>query len=166
MQYNIEILQLVVDNTNTNYPKTVIRAITAVSVEDTDTHRGAGIGWVFDLSAQAPADVFTPFEQLTKEQIMSWILVPGMAEQVSAAHTAVDQIFNPPVQEQQAVTPPWVPLPTVNTPAMAGGGSANTPYSSTSTLTTSTSTSLYMASEEHIIALIYKVLDDIEASKV
>ena len=164
IQYKIEILQLVVNNTNTDYPKNVVRAITAVSVEDTDTHRGASIGWVFDLSAQPPADVFTPYEQLTKEQIMSWITVPGMVDQVTAAHTAVDEVFQPSVQSEQALRAPWIPLPTVS--ANTNGASPANSTTATSFMTTSTSTLPYMPSQEQITALIYRVLEDIEASKV
>ena len=164
-QHWINISRLIVDNTQPEYPQYVVKVVAMVAGKMEGDTREFGIQYVFDVAGQPPADTFTSYDQLSEEQVLAWINSEGMAEQVADAYARVDALITPVAMPIQDATPPWVPAetPGLLPPAGAASASVVTDTSATSTATVVTS---FVPTEETLTALIYRVLDEIEASKV
>jgi hypothetical protein len=132
-EYTIEPIQLLVDNTQPEYPQNVVRIAANVSVHN-DAGHGVGLQYVFDVSGQPPADEFTAYDQLTKEQVISWITADGMADQVTEAYAAADQLLVVSSRPVQNPGLPWLP-PAPLYPPLPGSAPASTVTTSISTST-------------------------------
>jgi hypothetical protein len=161
----IKVIKLVVDNTQPEYPQRVVSIVTSFSVSDTTNGTEQGIGYLFDVSTQPLADSFTLYDQLTEEQILEWIHSPALADQLAAAHTEFNNTFNPVVPDIEYLNPPWVPPLQIEESITNGSSSPSLDGSSTSTDVTILAFNA-LTSEKQITSLIYKVLDEIESSKV
>lgn len=161
----IKVIKLVVDNTQPEYPQRVVSIVTSFSVANTDNGTEQGIGYLFDISTQPLADSFTLYDQLTEEQILEWIHSPALADQLAAAYTEFNNSFNPVVPDIEYINPPWVPPLQIEDPITNGAAAPSLDSSSTSTGATILAFNA-VTSEEQIKSLIYKVIDEIESSKV
>jgi hypothetical protein len=159
IQHKIEVINLVVDNSQPEYLKYVIRVVAAITAEDDDLGIGTVLQYSFDLSVTPPAEEFTPYDQLSKEQVTAWLLSDSMSEQLTAAYAAVDELLIPTVQPIQSLGLPWVP----QTLALTTNSAAALTVSSTAT---NSLPSPYELMESKVESLIHKVLAEIEASKI
>jgi hypothetical protein len=169
---SIYIIKLVVDNTQPQYPQRVVSIIANLS--GTNNGGEQGMSYLFDVSAQTLSDNFVPYAQLTEEQLVEWIRSPALADQLAAAHAEFDSAFGATVPPIAYLDPPWVPQPVTPLPPAdindGGSSPSATATTGTSTSTATTGVSVLplnaLASEERIRALIYQVLEEIQASEV
>lgn len=63
------------------------------------------------IDYEAPAEQFTPFESLTEDQVLRWVLdylgPEKVTEMTDNIRANLDSALNPPVRPQ-IVTPPWL----------------------------------------------------------
>jgi hypothetical protein len=82
-----------------------------VFAEVTGTRDGVSVTYPADVSFKEPSETFIPYDQLTEQQVIDWVIAgldPVTYETlVNAIDQAIDSQLNPPVTPQ--LTPlPWV----------------------------------------------------------
>lgn len=135
--HEIEILNLVVDNSQPEYPNLVVKVLAIVKATTPDLTLGAGYQRLFDISGEPPADTFTAYELLTKEMVMEWLMAPGMADQIAEAYAEADRMLVPPSPVDN-LSPPWVPKPTMSIINASESDTNGSPANSIDSSTTST----------------------------
>ena len=152
INYTQEISNLDIDNKNAAIPNLITGIHMLITAIDDTDNISACLGLYIGLQ---PSQDFISFQDITKEIVEGWISINPAIE--NAKNVLAQEIV---LRRENAmvsaitIMPPWVVIPT-----------AETTSSSTGTVVESTSTPS-LPTEEHIKALIYRVLDEIETSKI
>jgi hypothetical protein len=163
-QYNIEPVRLIVDNTQPTRPLHVTNVVSMISTTNTTTNVYTAVQYVFDLSNQPEAAVFTPFDQLTEDQVISWVTADTMSDQTAAAYLKLEQLLSPSTSSSVILMPslPWNPPPPTYDPNSNGAPAVSTSSSSTATVTAT----VFIPTLEAITALIQSVLAEHQENQV
>lgn len=121
MAYTIQIVKLIVDNSNEAKPNNVISIIAAISKE---IEPGTFASSHFKFALPLENDHWISFDQLTEEVILSWIKSPALAEQLAEAYALCDSISTELTVSKNIrdIDPPWI-----NIPSNIGSSTAVTP---------------------------------------
>lgn len=156
--YSYEIINLYIVNTNPDRPNDVVKVLTVVTATN-PTGLTKTLNCMFDI---LPEESFTQFDQLTLEQVSSWV---DASVQWPIYKKELDAMLDkPPMVQLDQQTPPWIPT---EAQSIAEFQIQNPdPATSSSNTTTVVSPIVAQVSEEYIKALVYQVLEEVNESQV
>lgn len=109
LDYDIQ--KLICSTQDPDRPNLVTNVVVELRAHDGQGHLVRSTTLVALTPSADPATPFTPFEQLTQEQVRAWIdASTDFAQQREFMARLMEQQINPPVVD---LAPPWIPVPEV-----------------------------------------------------